>query len=174
MKVKRFISRHKRTIKRAVIIGVPVVVIGGIAIGCKTGKIPYKEISQAVVKTGKGALKGVKRGVQKGSKQVNLGSTNSKAKPTAVKPEVSTPNKPNIQSDMKTIYSTNEYKGHGKQNYFHNEYRTNGDVVEKVRCQRQKFFNGHENNWETSRRVIDSWKTDDPNLPEWLKNKIVS
>ena len=33
---------------------------------------------------------------------------------------------------MKKIYETQEWKGNGKQNYYHNEYRTDGDKVYKV------------------------------------------
>ena len=35
---------------------------------------------------------------------------------------------------FKTIYSTKEWKGHGKQNYSHNEYRTDGEEVVKYHC----------------------------------------
>ena len=34
---------------------------------------------------------------------------------------------------MKKIYETQEWKGNGKQNYYHNEYRTDGDKVYKVK-----------------------------------------
>ena len=68
----------------------------------------------------------------------------------------------------KTIYSTNEWKGYGKQNYYHNEYRQDGDTIEKVKCHRQKFFDGNENNWEYSEEIVDSWKLDDPSRPDWI------
>lgn len=35
---------------------------------------------------------------------------------------------------MKTIYKTNQWKGHGKQNYYWNEYRFDGDTVYKIKC----------------------------------------
>lgn len=57
---------------------------------------------------------------------------------------------------FKTIYSTKEWKGHGKQNYSHNEYRTDGE----------------ESSWHESEKKVDSWNMDDPNMPDWL-NKYV-
>ena len=41
------------------------------------------------------------------------------------------------------IYQTNEWKGYGKQNYYWNEYSLEA-----------------------------SWETDDPNMPDWLKQYI--
>lgn len=69
---------------------------------------------------------------------------------------------------MATIYSTKEYKGYGKQNYYHNEYRVEDEEVSKVKCHRQKFFNGDENEWSNDERVEQTWSLDDPDLPEWL------
>lgn len=73
---------------------------------------------------------------------------------------------------MSTIYKTNEWKGHGKQNYYHNEYRDEGDSVTKYHCNRHKEFDGRENNWETSERKVESWNKSDTNMPDWLKNYI--
>lgn len=71
---------------------------------------------------------------------------------------------------MKTIYSTNEWDGYGKQSYYHNEYRLEGNMVVKYRCHRFKFFDGKENTWETSEKKVDSWNIDDPDMPDWLHN----
>lgn len=70
---------------------------------------------------------------------------------------------------MKIIYSTNEWKGHGKQNYYWNEYRLDGDTVYKVKRHRQKVFNGDENEWIQDESPIESWNINDPDMPEWLK-----
>ena len=72
-----------------------------------------------------------------------------------------------------TIYTTNEWKGYGKQNYYRNEYRLNGDEVTKFKCNRHKSFDGRESNWCFEEKKLDSWKVSDSTLPDWLK-KIVS
>ena len=51
MNVKEYIKDHKSTIKKAVIIGVPTA--AGIAIGCGTGVIPYKQIGGVAIKAGR-------------------------------------------------------------------------------------------------------------------------
>lgn len=72
---------------------------------------------------------------------------------------------------MSDKYSTREWKGYGKQNYYHNEYRLEGDSINKYSCNRHKEFDGHENNWVTSERKVDSWHKNDSNMPDWLRDK---
>lgn len=71
-----------------------------------------------------------------------------------------------------TIYSTNEWKGYGKQNYYHNDYRLEGNMIVKYKCHRQKSFDGDESSWITEERIEQSWTVNDPALPDWLRQYI--
>lgn len=73
---------------------------------------------------------------------------------------------------MSTIYTTNEWKGYGRQNYYRNEHRLEGGVVTKYKCHRWKFFDGDESTWECEEEEVDSWSVNDPNMPEWLHQYI--
>lgn len=66
------------------------------------------------------------------------------------------------------IYTTNEWKGYGKKNYYWNEYRLVGNEVQKYECNRRKFFDGKENVWERNETLKESWNLDNPNMPNWL------
>ena len=71
-----------------------------------------------------------------------------------------------------TIYTTKEWKGYGKQNYYHNECRLEGNAVVKYKCHRQKSFDGHESEWIEEEQVEESWALEDPAMPDWLKKHL--
>lgn len=73
---------------------------------------------------------------------------------------------------MKLLHKTKDWKGYGKQNYYHNEYIEEGARIVKYKVNEFKTFDGKENVWKTVKTAVESWAKNDPNIPEWLLKKL--
>ncbi|WP_081318121.1 hypothetical protein [Microbacterium testaceum] len=73
---------------------------------------------------------------------------------------------------MTLIHRTREWPGYSKGSHYWNEYHLEGETVVKYKCGSSKFFDGKENIRETSKDLVESWSADDPNMPDWLRNKV--
>lgn len=69
------------------------------------------------------------------------------------------------------IYTTNEWPGYGKQNFYHNEYRLEGNEVVKYLCRRYVLSGDKDRNLQEE-KYTESWKLNDPDMPDWLKDKL--
>lgn len=47
-----------------------------------------------------------------------------------------------------------------------------GDNIVKYKCNRHKFFDGHENSWETNKDVLEIIPKDAHYIPNWLRKRI--
>ncbi len=70
---------------------------------------------------------------------------------------------------LSTIYVTERWDGFGKQDYYWHAYRLEGTQVVKYKCHKYKHFNGDESEWMEDENIVESWETDDPSMPEWLR-----
>ncbi len=73
---------------------------------------------------------------------------------------------------MGLVYRTNSWSGYGKGDSSHYEYFDDGETVTKVKVHEFKFFDGHENSRERDEKEVASWSHDDPDMPDWLREKL--
>jgi len=71
----------------------------------------------------------------------------------------------------KVLYTTNEWKGYGKQNYYKNQYKLIGDKIVKYKLNRFKSFDGHESEWVHTAKEVASYAIDELDIAglDWLK-----
>ena len=70
------------------------------------------------------------------------------------------------------IYTTNEWPGFGKNNFYHYEYRLEGEEIVKYLCRRYKLSDDQDNNWRENEKHTEFWELSDPDMPDWLKDKL--
>lgn len=133
-----------------------------------------EKAAKEVVEEGaeKAAREVAEAGTEKAAKEVTEAGAEKAAKEVAEEGAEKASKEVVENIPSKTIYSTKEWKGLGKQDYLWNEYKIEGDSVVKYKCHRFKSFDGHENEWIRTEKIVETWNLHDPEIPEWLKKYI--